>query len=37
MHQPVTDTGLVTDSVREEVAASPTLIHIADPAILSNR
>jgi 3-oxoacyl-[acyl-carrier protein] reductase len=32
VHPPVTDTGWVTDSVREVVAATPTLIHIADPA-----
>jgi 3-oxoacyl-[acyl-carrier protein] reductase len=32
VHPPVTDTGWVTDSVREAVAATPTLIHIADPA-----
>jgi 3-oxoacyl-[acyl-carrier protein] reductase len=32
VHPPVTDTGWVTDSVRETVAASPTLIHVAEPA-----
>jgi 3-oxoacyl-[acyl-carrier protein] reductase len=32
VHPPVTDTGWVTDSVRETVAATPTLIHVADPA-----
>jgi 3-oxoacyl-[acyl-carrier protein] reductase len=32
VHPPVTDTGWVTDSVRETVAATPTLVHIADPA-----
>jgi 3-oxoacyl-[acyl-carrier protein] reductase len=32
VYPPVTDTGWVTDSVREAVAASPTLIHIANPA-----
>jgi 3-oxoacyl-[acyl-carrier protein] reductase len=31
VHPPVTDTGWVTDAVREEVAAAPTLIHIATP------
>ncbi len=31
VHPPVTDTGWVTDSVREAVAASPTLIHVAAP------
>jgi 3-oxoacyl-[acyl-carrier protein] reductase len=31
VHPPVTDTGWVTDAVREQVAASPTLIHIASP------
>jgi 3-oxoacyl-[acyl-carrier protein] reductase len=29
---PVTDTGWVTDDVRQAVAASSTLIHIAAPA-----
>ena len=28
---PVTDTGWVTDAVREQVAASMTLIHVASP------
>jgi 3-oxoacyl-[acyl-carrier protein] reductase len=32
VHPPVTDTGWVTDSVREAVAASPTLMHVAAPA-----
>ncbi len=32
VHPPVTDTGWVTDAVREAVAASSTLIHIAPPA-----
>jgi len=32
VHPPVTDTGWVSDAVREAVAASPTLIHIARPA-----
>jgi 3-oxoacyl-[acyl-carrier protein] reductase len=31
VHPPVTDTGWVTDAVREHVAASPALIHIATP------
>jgi 3-oxoacyl-[acyl-carrier protein] reductase len=31
VYPPVTDTGWVTDAVREHVAASPSLIHIADP------
>jgi 3-oxoacyl-[acyl-carrier protein] reductase len=31
VHPPVTDTGWVTDEVREHVAASPSLIHIASP------
>jgi 3-oxoacyl-[acyl-carrier protein] reductase len=31
VHPPVTDTGWVTDAVREHVAASPGLIHIAIP------
>ncbi len=31
VHPPVTDTGWVTDAVREHVAASRTLIHIATP------
>ena len=31
VHPPVTDTGWVTDAVREQVAASPALIHIATP------
>ncbi|MBV9205398.1 MAG: SDR family oxidoreductase [Actinobacteria bacterium] len=32
VHPPVTDTGWVTDAVREAVAASPALIHVARPA-----
>ena len=32
VHPPVTDTGWVTAQVREAVAASPALIHIARPA-----
>ena len=32
VHPPVTDTGWVTDAVREVVAASPDLVHIASPA-----
>jgi 3-oxoacyl-[acyl-carrier protein] reductase len=32
VHPPVTDTGWVTDAVRQAVAASSTLIHIAAPA-----
>jgi len=32
VHPPVTDTGWVTDAVREHVAASPGLVHIATPA-----
>jgi 3-oxoacyl-[acyl-carrier protein] reductase len=31
VHPPVTDTGWITDAVREHVAASPALIHIASP------
>jgi 3-oxoacyl-[acyl-carrier protein] reductase len=31
VHPPVTDTGWVTDAVRDHVAASPGLIHIASP------
>jgi 3-oxoacyl-[acyl-carrier protein] reductase len=31
VHPPVTDTGWVTDAVREHVAASTSLIHIASP------
>jgi 3-oxoacyl-[acyl-carrier protein] reductase len=31
VHPPVTDTGWVTDAVREQVAASATLIHVASP------
>src|SRR6185437_9099858 len=32
VHPPVTDTGWVTDGVRELVAESSTLIHVATPA-----
>jgi 3-oxoacyl-[acyl-carrier protein] reductase len=32
VHPPVTDTGWVTDQVRQAVAASPALFHIASPA-----
>ena len=32
VHPPVTDTGWVTGTVREAVAADPALIHIAGPA-----
>jgi 3-oxoacyl-[acyl-carrier protein] reductase len=32
VHPPVTDTGWVTDAVRDAVAADPALIHIASPA-----
>lgn len=32
VYPPVTDTGWVTDAVRQEVAARPELIHIASPA-----
>jgi 3-oxoacyl-[acyl-carrier protein] reductase len=32
VHPPVTDTGWVSDPVRDAVAASPTLFHIATPA-----
>jgi 3-oxoacyl-[acyl-carrier protein] reductase len=32
IHPPVTDTGWVTDAVREAVAASQTLFHVATPA-----
>jgi 3-oxoacyl-[acyl-carrier protein] reductase len=31
VYPPVTDTGWVTDAVREQVANSPALIHIATP------
>ena len=31
VHPPVTDTGWITDAVRQHVAASPSLIHIASP------
>ena len=31
VYPPVTDTGWVTDAVREQVATSPSLIHIATP------
>jgi 3-oxoacyl-[acyl-carrier protein] reductase len=32
VHPPVTDTGWITDAVRELVARSPNMIHIASPA-----
>jgi 3-oxoacyl-[acyl-carrier protein] reductase len=32
VHPPVTDTGWVTDAVRQAVASSRTLVHVADPA-----
>jgi 3-oxoacyl-[acyl-carrier protein] reductase len=32
VHPPVTDTGWITDAVRELVAGSPNMIHIATPA-----
>jgi 3-oxoacyl-[acyl-carrier protein] reductase len=32
MHPPVTDTGWVTDAVRQSVASSSTHFHVADPA-----
>jgi 3-oxoacyl-[acyl-carrier protein] reductase len=32
VHPPVTDTGWVTDAVRQAVRQSPTLIHVASPA-----
>jgi 3-oxoacyl-[acyl-carrier protein] reductase len=32
VHPPVTDTGWVTDAVREAVAASTALFHVASPA-----
>jgi 3-oxoacyl-[acyl-carrier protein] reductase len=32
VHPPVTDTGWVTDAVRQEVAASADLVHVATPA-----
>ncbi len=32
VHPPVTDTGWVTDAVREQVARSGTLVHVATPA-----
>ena len=32
VHPPVTDTGWVTDAVRQSVAASATLVHVADAA-----
>jgi 3-oxoacyl-[acyl-carrier protein] reductase len=32
VYPPVTDTGWVTDAVREVVARSPTLVHVAEPA-----
>jgi 3-oxoacyl-[acyl-carrier protein] reductase len=32
IHPPVTDTGWVTDAVRDAIAADPALIHVASPA-----
>jgi 3-oxoacyl-[acyl-carrier protein] reductase len=32
VHPPVTDTGWVTDAIRQAVAASTSLFHIASPA-----
>lgn len=32
IHPPVTDTGWVTEEVRQAVAAAPELIHVAAPA-----
>jgi 3-oxoacyl-[acyl-carrier protein] reductase len=32
VHPPVTDTGWVTDAVREAVAVSTALFHVASPA-----
>jgi 3-oxoacyl-[acyl-carrier protein] reductase len=32
VHPPVTDTGWVTDAVRQAVASSATLVHVASPA-----
>lgn len=32
LHPPVTDTGWVTDAVRERVAHDPKLLHVAEPA-----
>jgi 3-oxoacyl-[acyl-carrier protein] reductase len=32
VHPPVTDTGWVTDAVTKAVAASASLVHVADPA-----
>ncbi len=37
VHPPVTDTGWVTDAVRDMVAASPTLVHVATPDEASRR
>jgi 3-oxoacyl-[acyl-carrier protein] reductase len=31
VHPPVTDTGWVTDAVRDVVAKSPGLVHVASP------
>jgi len=36
VHPPVTDTGWVTDAVRDMVAATPTLVHIATPDEVAN-
>jgi 3-oxoacyl-[acyl-carrier protein] reductase len=32
VHPPVTDTGWVNDAVRQAVADSPLLVHVASPA-----
>jgi 3-oxoacyl-[acyl-carrier protein] reductase len=32
VHPPVTDSGWVTDAVRQTVATSPALVHVATPA-----
>jgi 3-oxoacyl-[acyl-carrier protein] reductase len=32
VHPPVTDTGWISDAVRDAVAVSPTLFHVASPA-----
>jgi 3-oxoacyl-[acyl-carrier protein] reductase len=32
VHPPVTDTGWVTDAVRQAIADDPGLIHVASPA-----
>jgi 3-oxoacyl-[acyl-carrier protein] reductase len=35
MHPPVTDTGWVTDAVRQSVASSSTHFHVAHPAAVA--